>query len=476
MGLGLKERNFKDSIDRCLEDVRLEPAYRQRILEQCTPEYSCSTKPRFSTQKIFRKVCFVAATCAIILTSGIGVVAASPSLQQTLNQLSQEFLVLLSPVEGTSTSEGIRMEVLAAMRDNDVLMVYLTLQDIQKQNRLDGQLELVDFSAESKKDGNQQCLFSHGEVLWYDSASQKATLRLVGQAFGGLDDQKISLNIHSFLSGKNELPLINCGVTLAEIAQQAPSAQWVALSEVDGYGSSGEDMERLSQQVENGTMPLLQSGGFVPSVFQQFSWMNVEGVAITTGNTLHGKISYDDQMGRFNRLALYLSDTQGNVLDTSQISLELESYETDNHHRYTKTQEQVLVLPSELPLEEISLSAQVTTYEHHIEGNWQTNFSVEDASLQTTTTPANVKLGGWNVETITISPVGITLQGHGDSSQDFHGPQVDILLKNGSYVQSNSSSCSVQDNEFFCKNLFALPIEMEEIDKILVNGTEVPVL
>ena len=73
----------------------------------------------------------MAATCAIILTSGIGVVAASPSLQQTLNQLSQEFLVLLSPVEGTSTSEGIRMEVLAAMRDNDVLMVYLTLQDIQ---------------------------------------------------------------------------------------------------------------------------------------------------------------------------------------------------------------------------------------------------------------------------------------------------------------------------------------------------------
>lgn len=105
--------------------------------------------------------------------------------------------LLLQPIGVISEDNGIKMEVVAAMNDDEMVVVYSTMQDLID-DRIDETLDIYDHFFSGARKFNIQ-------VVDYDESTKTATLRM--QANGGkkLSGKKVRFRIDSFLSDKKYL-------------------------------------------------------------------------------------------------------------------------------------------------------------------------------------------------------------------------------------------------------------------------------
>jgi hypothetical protein len=104
--------------------------------------------------------------------------------------LSPELAQLLQPVALVSESNGIKMEVVAAMNDDDTAVAYLTMQDLSG-DRIKGSIDLYHYSI------SEGSMFTH-EMIAYDEKTKTATIRLLANGGSKLNGEKITLRIDSF--------------------------------------------------------------------------------------------------------------------------------------------------------------------------------------------------------------------------------------------------------------------------------------
>lgn len=103
------------------------------------------------------------------------------------------------PVEKSSSSNGIVMEVVSSYIHDDTAEIYISMTDTIE-TRIDGTTDLFDsYSIRSKKDLTATC-----ELMTYDNKLNKATFLIKISTMDGskIDREKITFSVREFISGK----------------------------------------------------------------------------------------------------------------------------------------------------------------------------------------------------------------------------------------------------------------------------------
>lgn len=478
MGIRLNSDKFKDSIDRRLSAVYMDQQLRSRILDTCRPVAVSSPPARRRRWGMLRRGVAVAAACAVIFSTSLVCIAANRPLRDSLSRLGDDVLLMLHPINMVSESNGIRMEVLAAMNDDDIAVIYLTLQDTEKLGRLDDSIELQSFTVQVQNNSDSgaegETLFSNADVLWYDEETQTATLQLTSQAVDAIAGRKLSLDIRALLSGRADYTNVETGYTLSDIARANPMPALLYPRDLSSYSTWGPLSEQFSQRLERNEVPVLSPLADAKPL-EQCPWLTVSNAAIVD-NLLHVQLDYDEDMGRFNRVSTLLTDPQGSIYDVSGMQLTLKSTRPDPFHEYITREEQILMIPGEAMYDQVEVRANIVTYQHYLEGDWNTTFCLEDTGNSLRRFTCDLDMNPWRVTEVTVSPIGVTVYGEGEMYAYSDSPKIEVYLKDGSQAECSSSfaSSSITDDKEIhtAKDIFASPIAMEDIDRVVVNGEE----
>ena len=114
-----------------------------------TPEYNIKKNVQGKMEKPssymnFKRAIPITLLAFAMLIFSVGVSAAYiPSFNSLLSIVSPEIALKLQPIGNSNEDDGIKMEVVAAMSDEEMAIIYITMQDLTG-NRIDETLDLND--------------------------------------------------------------------------------------------------------------------------------------------------------------------------------------------------------------------------------------------------------------------------------------------------------------------------------------------
>ena len=254
--------SVKSVIDRRLAGLAVSDKLRNNILDTQPP-----------VRKGSRKLVAVALAASLCLLLSITAMAALiPGFNLLLSQVSPEIARFLRPVESANIDNGLRVEVVGAMRDDDIVIVYLTIQDLTG-DRIGTRTVIDDYSIPGGYITNQ-------EGVSYDEETKTTTLRLTVNDVGGMDDGEIALRISSFDPKKENTMIYYTGVDLEEI----PSAVHTQPLRLMGF-----DGEFYNQYEENGIVDILTPEMHIPISSVDNAY--ISNIGIVNGR-LHVQVNY----------------------------------------------------------------------------------------------------------------------------------------------------------------------------------------
>ncbi|WP_418455930.1 hypothetical protein [Allofournierella sp.] len=458
------DETVRAAVDSGLGGIQLDAAQKQAILAQCRPTVAVAP-PRRAARPL-RRVLAVAAAFAVAFSIGGGVLAAAPELRQSLSILGAETLQQLQPINQVSEDQGIRMEVLAAVNDGQVAVVFLSLQDTAGQGRVEPTSQLYDSEISGAN-------FTRGEVVDYDAATGTTVLRLVADASESMAGKKITVSSKSILSGEDRHAPTYSGYTVASLRAATGDAAIQYPQNLAGSMVGGPEMDRFSRLLESGKMPALKAWS-EPVSLPGVDWAAVTAAGVVDGQ-VHVQVAPDEGMGRVNRLYFSLETAAGEPVDCTQVNMELgERHKMGRFQSYNDLTEYVLIPPREIA-DPGSLRIMVDriTYRSFVEGSWSTTFKLEEAS-DALRFECNEDMQPWILTSVQVSPVAVTMTGTGEMRAESQSAEVRVFLKNGAEVRASSVSTSTNGEDIVCHNVFDEVIDLAQVDRVLLNGRELP--
>lgn len=454
------DETVRAAVDSGLSSVRMDAAQKQAILAQCRPTVAVRRPLR-----PLRRVLALAAAFALVLCLGGGVLAAAPELQQKLAVLGEETLQMLQPINQVSEDDGVRMEVLAAMSDGQVAAVYIALQDTTGQGRIgpDADMYTADISG---------AFFTAGEVVEYDESTGTAILRLTGDGSQQLAGKKVTVGTTSITSGLSFNDPVDLGYTMEEVRSLTGSIPVQYNRQIDSWGATGPAMECYTKLLDEGKIPVL-TGWEEPVALPGVDWANVNAAGVVDGQ-LHIQVNNLGGMGRVNRLSFSLWNSAGERVDCTELEMDLgEDHKMGTFQRYNDLVEYVLIPPEDADLSDLHLRMETMTYDHLLEGNWNTTFRLESAS-ESLVIDCGKDMNPWTLDKVQVSPISVTGFGSGEMTAESEAADLKVILTDGSEVSSSSASVSTGDGTVICRSIFDRVIDLENVAKVTLNGEELP--
>ena len=392
----------------------------------------------------------VIVSLAFLISAGAAT-AYIPVINNLVSQVSPDMALLLHPIEKSSVSKGIKMETVAAVNDDEMAIIYVTLQDLEKE-RIDSTLDLYDFSLSGTNMFNSR-------LVDYEDSTNTATLRI--QANGGerLNNSKVNFRIDSFLSKKETHEFVEKDI-FSRVKKQ-PETLPLDMNNMAGGG--GELYRSLEAQ---GTINVLQPDTENTNLFET-DFMEVTNIGMID-NKVHVQIrwkeNYVDSHGR-----LTLKDESGRIFNSSNINF---SIDETNHTTYGNEFTEYIFKPDEGPDSKLDLQGEFVTAGIYEEGNWSTTFELDSLEEITLEKKFEKTFGEWNSERVTVSPLGVTIYGEGSYKEGLT-PNVEIRMVNGKEIKLESSKAKNKQGKVQLKFESNLPLDTSKIESIFINGTEV---
>ena len=135
----------------------------------------------------------------------------------------------LQPINLVSEDNDIRLEVLGALNDEEQVVIYLTLQDLNG-DILDETLDIYNYTLDGVSILNIQ-------TIDYNKETKTATLRLQGNGGKHLNGKSIRFGIQSFLTNKKFYDNMDVPLDWNELLSTTPEI--ITLGEHDSSGGSG---------------------------------------------------------------------------------------------------------------------------------------------------------------------------------------------------------------------------------------------
>lgn len=453
--------SVKHAIDTELAHIALSTEQKQSILAQCRP----SVAVRRPKGVLLKRAVAVAAAVAVVTVGGAGVLAQNPDLAQKLGLLDDHTLSMLQPLNLVSVNNGIRMEVLAALNDRETASIYLTLQDITGQNRVTEDMDLRHIQVSG-------ATFSSAQVIDFDKISNTATICLTGED-GQLANRKISVTLHSFLTGwsyKKDVGPANCDISyLNQLGLAQPTLD--PDPQIHGYSAVGE--ETLIPKADQQDLEVLTaSNKGVP--LPGAPWAQITAAGIVDGK-LHIQLLHDDQLGLYNDVTFYLTDQNGTELFVPNAVAERgEEVQIAPHWSVTRMREHIFELPQDIDLADLRLHYDLSCYSAQQTGTWSVAFTLKDAAAAISF-PYSMELPGWNVQAVEIGAVGITLIGQETGGPVIESGQIKLVMKDGTQVSFWSSSTSSDGEQIISRDLYRMPLDPAQVDQLIINDIPVKI-
>ncbi len=469
------QRTIREVIDSRLASLTLGDEY-------ALPTINTTVKPG-----LMRRPLVIAAAVCLCIALAIPVMAATiPSFNHLVSLVSPQIAQKLQPIELVSVSNGIKMEVVAAMNDDDTAVVYLTMQDLTG-NRIDESMNLLDgFSISGAN-------MLTSEIVDFDAKTKTATLRLMGSGGDKLEGQKVTVHVNSFMSGKHVYREVDPGVDLTALLQDPettalaintppvgggelyPSgdgARWtVSLPQApettvfDMNNSPGGGGELYPILREQGTIEVLKKDALripLPGI----NFAEISNIGRVDGR-LHVQVRWSRD-GVENHGYLYLTDAAGNIIYPSNVSLNHKAEGT------SKYEENIFEL-DKMDLARFKLKGFFVAYDRQIEGNWQTTFTIE-AVTKAQEAACNIEAGSMKITRVAISPLGITVMGsgkpHGADTSD--NLAIAAIMTDGSRVDDFNTTNTLNENgKITIKYMPGSPLDVKNVGAVDINGTTI---
>ncbi|WP_096203179.1 DUF4179 domain-containing protein [Bacillus sp. FJAT-45350] len=435
------KNNIKEEIERIEIPEELNERSRLGILQ------AKSEKPKRKLKKV--ALSLVAST-VILFSAGVGA-AHIPSFNNLVSNVNPELALMLQPIEKSSESNGIRTEVVGAMSDNEMAVIYITFQDLTG-SRINETLDIYDYSLTGAQMFNSQ-------IIDFDEVTNTATLRIQANGGKGLSDSKVNFRIDSFLSHKETFEQsVNANITeLISIVNETISLD---MNNIPGGG--GTLYHQLSKE---GNVQVLKPNQNILSL-PGIDFMHISNVGIID-NRLHIQANWTEN-GMDDHGYFYFIDKNGNEVHPSNIYFGTDDSGVTNYGReFTE----YIFSKDNIDLENDKLMGYFVSSEKFITGNWSTTFRMpttgEEKRIE-----FNQEFGTWTSDTVSISPLGVTIYGNGDFNRSSK-IEVNATITDGSSLTFDSIRSLSENDKITVKFLPDRILDISKIQSVTIDGIDI---
>jgi len=389
-----------------------------------------------------KKTWLIASVATLFLASSITVGAAmNDDVKNFLWYISPDLAALLEPIESTVEQDGIKMEIVSAMQDKDMAVVYVTMQDLEG-SRIDETLDIYDYFMSKGRSFTV-------ERIGFDATTKTALVRFM--SFNGGSTDNFKLKIRSFLSDKSVLEDVTFPLDLQDVKEQ--QTELLPDGTIRGGASPGEGVYvlptgklNIQTQLYDG-MRMTNIGLHNDKLYVQIEWPANNAID-------HGQFYLVNQAGQKihpTESYSYGRDEQGTPI-------------------YAYNYEEIIFDVKDIDLAEYELQAKIYTAGQYVEGDWEATFKLKEMRGQSVSFAMN--FGDWKAKELKISPLGLTFIGEGDATET-EELTATIVNKDGSHKELTSLVSLTDENQVKLKLLSEEPLKLEQIKSIMVNGIKV---
>ncbi len=428
-----------------------------------TPEYDMISEVEKEIKKNkfrggFKKaVPAVMAICLCLMLSVGAMAATIPSFNNLLSVVSPDFALLLQPIEIACEDNGIKMEVVGAMNDDEMAVIYITMKDLTG-DRIDETLDIYDYRLTGTH-------ISTCQMVHYDETTKTATLRM--QANGGekLNGKKVSFQIESFLSDKRTFDEVETGINLLDV-REVKDSQTIPLdtsSNISG-GGGGDLFDKLQSQ---GIIKVLAPDKRKITL-PQIDFMYISNIGFIDGR-LHIQTKWVGD-GIDDHGDLYLTDTAGSRMNTASANIYF-SIDKLGNAKWGRDYVEYIFDMTNITLDELKLMGNFVSHGNYTTGNWKTTFKIQSVGEELQT-DCNIKSNTLSINNVKVSPLGVTLAGSGEINESITIP-ISIKITDGSIQEFESGMCYSDNGEVKLKYMPSLPLDTSKVESVIVNGTSI---
>lgn len=343
---------FKDTYKSYNENIKPD----EKLIED-TIEKVGTTKTRKITYVKNYKKGFAVAAVVIVLVAVMAILPAFAvqidPIYKIMYYFSPGFAQFYTPVNESSVSNNVRMDVLACYVHEDTIEIYLTMQDLTGK-RFSGAVDLNDsYSINTPYDCSANC-----RQISYDDETKTAGFLITVSQWNDRDilGGKISFTVREIISDFKEYS-INVPVDFSDAALPQKT-QEVYLS--------GGSLSRLKGYTK----------ALVPS--EPHNEFEVEGVDLTGVGYVDGKLHIQygvkDALKHDNHGSFYLVDADDDRSKPVYCEDSFSFWGSDNTTNYNEEIYDV----SQKDIEKYKLFCQFYTTGENIKGDWKVTFQVEN--------------------------------------------------------------------------------------------------
>lgn len=367
-----------------------------------------------------------------------------PAFNRLLSVVSVPLAQMLKPVELVAVNNGIKMEIVAALSDDETTIAYLNLTDLTDKNRVDNTTDLYNFYFTGYSSFCQ-------ELVDYNYKTQTATIQLIANG-KDLSSKKITFALESFLSAKENFKSVITEIKLKEVIDN--EIKTMQLNDDSCSGGSGFLINELH---ERGSISILQASNLTIKI-PNIDFANVSNIGYID-ERLHVQVKWNKNVD--NHGTFYLQDKNNNKINASSLYFDIN--ETGKPQYGKKYQEYVFNI-SKSELSKYQLVADLVKNNNYTEGNWQTTFQIKP--VKNTKVINNIKLANMQISELSISAIGLNITAKQNLTEDLN---IKITMNNEEIV-SYSSSVTIEDKLNNKKYLFKMPININNIKELSINN------
>ncbi|MEK3920767.1 hypothetical protein [Paenibacillus sp. FSL K6-2393] len=417
---------------------------------------SAQTKKSMNKRKRYRKAIYIPVTAALSLCLVTGAAASVGiiDLSTVLHFIGADRIGILQPVHQVSEDQGIRMEVIGAVRDGDTTEIYVSLSDLTG-HRIDDTMDVYDYRVTGGNANNAQ-------IIHYDDANKTAIVRFLIQ--GKVSKNRITVQINTLMSGTSLQDGYNVQVDWEQLLQEKQNNNYDILDQDRISGLGG----KTDIQMETDPIPVLhQDVTNIP--VEGIDWMHISNMGFVDGK-LHIQINPDNEIGEYNHGYFYFTDEQGKKLDIPEYSISYGHYMKGQVRFGGDYIEHVYDLSTVDQLDKLRLQGSFTSISEVVKGNWKTTFNLSENGLSKT---GNVQLdaNGASRANVSLSAVGVTLTGEALSKIRVEDLSIEVHLKGGTNL--SGASGFLQLDQDLIKWISPKTIPVNDVSYLLINGEKV---
>ena len=392
----------------------------------------------------------VAIGISLLLSTGVLAVTIS-SFNKIESKVSPEIVPMLQPIESASEDNGIKMEVAAAYNDDEMVVVYLTLQDLT-QDRLSHDTNLYDYSL------SEGALFN-SQIIDYDDETKTATFRIQANGGENIDGKELVFSLKSLLANSIVFDGVETGIELKDIPRESPETIELDMEHVQG--GSGRMFDLWEEKGNIQVLKDIQRNIKLPDI----EFMHISNIGYID-DKFHIQTKWTGE-GIDDHGYFYFTDSNGTDLQVLPSTVHFGIDGSGNTMGRGDYIEYVFDL-GETNLEDIDMKGYFVSSGKQIKGDWKVEFRLKSVG-QEKKTSCDLDFGTWRLNHLYVSEIGVTLLGTG-KYDDSQLPKIFINMSDGTIHEMTLVSSFTNNEKIYLKALTDQPIDTTMIESISING------